>query len=87
MAVEAAKNQPPAAANPTPPAAPEEAEAKPGKKAGKKGETIEVRGPETGRYRAGRYFTREPATIDLSTITVDDLAAIEGDPHLTVKRG
>jgi hypothetical protein len=54
--------------------------------AGKKGETIIVRGPEDGRWRSGLRFGPIDTTIDLSTITPAQLAAIEGDPLLSVKR-
>lgn len=54
--------------------------------AGEKGETISVRGPAEGRWRAGRKFGREETTIDLSTLTVSQLKAIEGDLFLSVKR-
>jgi hypothetical protein len=55
-------------------------------KAGKKGETIVVRGPEDGRWRSGVHFGPTDITIDLSTLTPAQLAAIEGDPLLSVKR-
>ncbi len=54
--------------------------------AGAKGQTITVRGPEDGRWRAGLRFGPIDAVIDLSTITPAQLAAIGGDPKLSVKR-
>lgn len=89
MASAATDNQPPAAADPAPPAAAEETEKAAAKspRAGKKGETITVRGPELGRYRAGLHFANADTPVDLSTITREQLEAIESDPHLTVKRG
>jgi hypothetical protein len=64
------------------------APAKPAKaaKAGKKGETIKVRGPEDARWRAGIQFGPIEQEIELSTITVDQLAEIEADPYLSVQR-
>ncbi len=67
------------------PAAAAAAAAKPAP-AGKKGQTITVRGPEDGRWRAGLRFGPIDAVVDLSTITAAQLAAIEGDPKLSVKR-
>ncbi|MGD0642179.1 MAG: hypothetical protein ABSC22_15635 [Roseiarcus sp.] len=54
--------------------------------AGKKGETIAVRGPVDGRWRGGLRFGPTEITVDLSTITPAQLAAIEADPSLSVKR-
>jgi hypothetical protein len=56
-------------------------------KAGKKGESISVTGPSSGRWRAGVKFGPAATVIDLSTITAEQLAAIEGDPELRVTRG
>ncbi|HEY8136258.1 MAG TPA: hypothetical protein VIF61_00360 [Methylocystis sp.] len=97
---DATKNPPPAAnksqqqgdnqqqANASDPAAaaPAEEALKASKKAGKKGETIQVSGPLRGRRRAGRLFGANPETIDLSTITVDEYEAIVADPELRVMR-
>ncbi len=55
-------------------------------KAGKKGETITVVGPVDGRWRGGAKFGPTAIVVDLSTITPAQLAAIEGDPLLSVKR-
>ena len=44
------------------------------------------RGPEDGRWRGGLNFGPIDVVVDLSTITVAQLAAIEGDPLLSVKR-
>jgi hypothetical protein len=54
--------------------------------AGKKGETITVVGPVDGRWRGGTKFGPTAIVVDLSTITPAQLAAIEGDPLLSVKR-
>ena len=54
--------------------------------AGKPGETIAVRGPVDGRWRGGKWFGPTEITVDLSTITAAQLAAIEADPSLSVKR-
>lgn len=42
---------------------------------------VTVTGPKAGRWRAGRHFTSEAATIDVSE---DDKRALENDPLLTV---
>ena len=55
-------------------------------KAGKKGETLTVRGPIDGRWRGGLWFGPTDITVDLSTITAAQLAAIESDKVLSVKR-
>ncbi|MBV1702619.1 MAG: hypothetical protein KGQ46_12440 [Hyphomicrobiales bacterium] len=49
--------------------------------------SLVVRGPANGRWRAGRYFTGEVQTLDASKLTADEIAEIEGDPLLSVKRG
>jgi len=67
------------------PAAPQ-ATAKATAKAGKKGETIVVRGQIDGRWRGGVWFGPADTTVDLSTLTPAQLAAIENDPLLSVKR-
>lgn len=54
--------------------------------AGKKGETITVVGPVDGRWRGRTKFGPTAIVVDLSTITPAQLAAIEGDPLLSVKR-
>jgi hypothetical protein len=54
--------------------------------AGAPGETISVRGPEDGRYRAGIKFGPIATTVDLSTVTPEQLALIEGDAALRIKR-
>jgi hypothetical protein len=46
-----------------------------------------VRGPAEGRWRAGMKFTPDETIVDLSTLTVEQLAAIEADPDLRVTRG
>jgi hypothetical protein len=54
--------------------------------AGAPGEIIKVRGPEDGRWRAGIQFGPTERVIDLSEITADQLAEIEGDSYLRVTR-
>ena len=76
----AAKNANPAAPDNAAAAAPALATA------GKPGETITVRGPVDGRWRAGTKFGPIDIVVDLSTLTPAQLAAIEGDPLLSVKR-
>ncbi|MGD0564539.1 MAG: HI1506-related protein [Roseiarcus sp.] len=66
------------------PAAPASAAAAPAM-AGAKGQTITVRGPEDGRWRAGLRFGPIEVVVDLSTITPAQLAAIKADPKLSVK--
>ncbi len=43
-----------------------------------------VTGPRRGRRRAGRFFTDEPVHIPADELSSGDLAALEGDPLLTV---
>lgn len=52
------------------------------KRAGK----ISVRGPEGGRWRAGRHFTREAIVLDLADVSAEHLAEIEADGELSVGR-
>lgn len=47
--------------------------------------TVIVTGPKTGRWRAKRFFTAEPTSINLTDLTETELALIEGDPLLTVQ--
>ncbi len=66
---------------------PSAAPAKKGSKstaAGDAGQIITVVGPEGGRRRAGRQFGPVGVKIDLSTITLDQLAAIKADPTLHI---
>lgn len=46
--------------------------------------TVVVKGPEKGRWRAGRHFTMEPTSIPLSDLTEVQIEALCGDPLLTV---
>ena len=48
------------------------------------GKTVVVKGPEKGRWRAGRHFTMEPTSIPLTDLTEADLEKLCGDPVLTV---
>ena len=45
---------------------------------------LTVRGPEKGRWRAGIFFGPEPVEVEMYSLTEDQLAAIHGDPQLTV---
>lgn len=46
--------------------------------------TVIVTGPKAGRWRAKRFFTAEPTSINLTDLTETELALIKGDPLLTV---
>ena len=48
------------------------------------GKTVLVKGPENGRWRAGRHFTMEPTSIPLIDLTEAELEQLCGDPLLTV---
>ena len=48
------------------------------------GKTVVVKGPEKGRWRAGRHFTLEPTSIPLVDLTEADLEKLCDDPLLTV---
>ena len=48
------------------------------------GKTVLVKGPEKGRWRAGRHFTLEPTSIPLVDLTEADLEKLCNDPLLTV---
>lgn len=54
--------------------------------AGDEGEIIKVRGPEDGRWRAGIKFGPIELEIDLSSISAEQLAEIEGDAYLAIRR-
>lgn len=54
--------------------------------AGVPGEIIRVRGPEDGRWRAGIKFGPVEVLIDLGTITPEQLAEIEADGYLSIRR-
>lgn len=45
---------------------------------------ITVTGPKRGRWRAGRHFTAEPVQIPVADLTEEDIAALVGDPRLSV---
>ena len=48
------------------------------------GKTVVVKGPEKGRWRAGRHFTLEPTSIPLVDLTEAELEKLCDDPLLTV---
>lgn len=48
-----------------------------------KKDTITVRGPENGRWRAGLHFGPTPLTVELDTLTKEQLEAIANDPLLS----
>lgn len=43
-----------------------------------------VKGPQRGRYRIGRHFTREETVIPLENLTEGELTALRNDPELMV---
>lgn len=47
--------------------------------------TVVVTGPEKGRWRAGRKFTREPSSIALGDLKEGDLDKLKADPELHVQ--
>jgi hypothetical protein len=47
-------------------------------------ETVRVKGPAKGRWRAGRHFGPEPVDIAPSDLTREQLQRIFDDPELTV---
>ena len=47
--------------------------------------TVVVTGPEKGRWRAGRKFTREPSSIPLGDLDEGDLEKLQADPELHVQ--
>lgn len=46
--------------------------------------TVTVKGPERGRWRIGRLFTREATEIPRDELSDDQIKALEGDPELIV---
>ena len=42
-----------------------------------------MRGPENGRWRAGLQFGPTPLTVELDTLTKEQLEAIANDPLLS----
>lgn len=46
---------------------------------------VVVTGPRKGRWRAGRHFTAEPVTIPAEDLSEDEIAALLGDPRLSVE--
>ena len=51
---------------------------------GPAGWTVVVAGPPKGRWRIGRPFGPEPVSIPASDLTMAQVAALQGDPLLTV---
>lgn len=47
--------------------------------------TVVVTGPEKGRWRIGRHFTREPVALPLDDLTEAEIQALENDPELHVQ--
>ncbi|PWE29969.1 hypothetical protein DDZ14_16130 [Maritimibacter sp. 55A14] len=43
-----------------------------------------VRGPRRGRWRAGRKFGPEPVTIPVADLSLEEIGALQSDPHLSV---
>lgn len=49
------------------------------------GDVLKVTGPTRGRRRANRDFSREPVFIPVEELSPEDIAALDGDPALTVE--
>lgn len=49
-----------------------------------KASLVVVKGPERGRWRIGKHFTREAEEIPRDELTDDELEALENDPELIV---
>ena len=47
--------------------------------------TVLVTGPEKGRWRIGRKFTREPTSIPVTELTEAQFLALQADPELMVQ--
>ncbi len=45
-----------------------------------------VRGPQDGRWRGDRHFTSAEIELPLASLSDDQIAEIEADPVLSVKR-
>jgi hypothetical protein len=45
---------------------------------------VVVQGPERGRWRIGRKFTRDEIKIPRAELSDDDVAALVNDPELIV---
>jgi hypothetical protein len=45
---------------------------------------IVIKGPEKGRWRAGRLFGPQPVPVPLAEVTDEQLLALRGDPELTL---
>lgn len=52
----------------------------------KKAEVLVVRGPEKGRWRAGRHFGPAAVEIPVADLKKAEIEAIESDPTLSVSR-
>jgi len=46
---------------------------------------VEVVGPEAGRWRAGRHFTKQPVIIPLEDLTDEQIDLLDADPSLTIR--
>jgi hypothetical protein len=46
---------------------------------------VRVTGPKRGRWRAGRHFGPEPVDIAAGDLTEAEIAALAGDPALSVE--
>lgn len=66
-------------------AATKEAKAKKADKAEAPEPTVVVTGPEKGRWRAGRKFTREPSSIPMGDLKEGELERLQADPELFVQ--
>lgn len=47
-------------------------------------ELVVIKGPEQGRWRIGRKFTREATEIPRTDLSDDELVALDNDPELIV---
>lgn len=47
--------------------------------------TVVVTGPEKGRWRIGRKFTREPSSIPVGELSAAEMEALSADPELHVQ--
>lgn len=74
----------PAGAGKTAPAAAAAKEVK-AKKAEAPAPTVVVTGPEKGRWRIGRKFTREPVSISIDDLAEAEVLALQADPELVVQ--
>ena len=73
-----------AAASAAVPAEAAPVEAKPAKAKAVVDNSVLIRGPAKGRWRAGRFFGPEPVELLINDLTEDEKVALAGDPELTI---